>query len=115
MPEASAASEIVSPEARRTTRRSSAFFLPLPAMRPRVRPHSLPPQRGRPLQWAHPAPHRSRGAAMPARVLLVEDNEDAGDILLLCLQDLGHDVRLARDGVEALGLVGSGFSPDLVV
>lgn len=36
------------------------------------------------------------------RILVVDDNRDAGDSLAMILQFLGADVRIARDGPEAL-------------
>ena len=38
----------------------------------------------------------------PARILVVEDNVDAGDILVELLRMSGHDVTLARDGESGL-------------
>jgi CheY-like chemotaxis protein/two-component sensor histidine kinase len=40
--------------------------------------------------------------AAPQRILVVDDNADAGDSLSMLLQLLGADVRVARDGPEAL-------------
>ncbi|MGE0331777.1 MAG: ATP-binding protein [Ramlibacter sp.] len=37
------------------------------------------------------------------RIVVAEDNQDAGETLTVLLQIMGHDVRLARDGAEALG------------
>jgi PAS domain S-box-containing protein len=48
------------------------------------------------------------------RVLIVDDNEDARDLLSEILSATGHDVRTAADGPEALKLLGS-FVPDLAV
>jgi PAS domain S-box-containing protein len=38
----------------------------------------------------------------PTRVLIVDDNIDAADTLALMLRELGHDVRTAYDGMQAL-------------
>jgi CheY-like chemotaxis protein len=46
-------------------------------------------------------------------VLVVDDNSDGAEMLSVCLRELGHDVRIAFDGTEALELV-RGFSPALV-
>ncbi len=46
------------------------------------------------------APETSTGGAR--RVLVVEDNEDAREALTLLLEESGHDVRAAADGLEAL-------------
>jgi CheY-like chemotaxis protein len=48
------------------------------------------------------------------RVLVVDDNHDAALSLGMLVEMLGHDVRVAYDGVEALQ-VGGGFHPDLVL
>lgn len=39
------------------------------------------------------------------RVLLVDDNEDARDLLAMLLRKAGHEVTIARDGLDALGLL----------
>lgn len=50
---------------------------------------------------------QSREGASPGRlsVLLIEDNVDAAEILALWLEDLGHSVQIARNGLEGLELV----------
>ncbi len=53
------------------------------------------------------APKRRSGAiacadALPTRLLLVDDNQDAVDLLALSLTELGHDVRAAYDPQTAL-------------
>jgi PAS domain S-box-containing protein len=50
----------------------------------------------------------------PLRVLVVDDNVDLADSLVLMLRFLGHEVRAACDGPEALAAAAE-FSPDLVV
>lgn len=50
---------------------------------------------------AAPAPG-SDGPPRPARVLVVDDNEDAADLLVDALAAMGHDVRKAHDGPTAL-------------
>jgi DNA-binding response OmpR family regulator len=52
--------------------------------------------------------------ARPARVLVVEDDEDIADVLVRSLRLEGYDVRLATDGVRALDDAHA-FMPDLVV
>ena len=47
-------------------------------------------------------------------VLVVDDITSDRDRLVACLEDLGHDVRQARDGVEALAAV-EAQEPDLVL
>ena len=48
------------------------------------------------------------------RVLVVDDNEAAADMLAMMVQMLGHDVRTASDGQQALQ-VGEEFQPDVVL
>jgi len=65
---------------------------------------------------ADPAPAIAQTALShgPAhRILVVDDNSDGADMLRDCLVDLGHEVRIAYDGLEALEIAG-GFLPALV-
>ncbi len=48
------------------------------------------------------------------RILVVDDNKDAGDSLGLILRVLGATVRIARDGAEALEIYAE-FEPDVVL
>jgi signal transduction histidine kinase/CheY-like chemotaxis protein len=48
------------------------------------------------------------------RVLLVEDNEEVGDLAETLLDELGHEVIRARSGIEALNIADDGVSFDLV-
>jgi PAS domain S-box-containing protein len=50
----------------------------------------------------------------PLRVLVVDDNVDAGETLTLLLELSGDDARHARDGPEALRLAGE-FLPEVVL
>jgi CheY-like chemotaxis protein len=50
---------------------------------------------------------------VPQRVLIVDDNRDAAAVLATVVGRLGHDVRLAYDGVEAIEVAES-FSPEVV-
>ena len=47
-----------------------------------------------------PAPRPMTVKQGSLRILVVEDNEDAGDILKVILMELGHDVYLERDGLS---------------
>ncbi len=53
-------------------------------------------------------------AAARCRVLVADDNADAAGSLALMLQLMGHEVRTAHDGLEALD-VAAEFRPDLVL
>jgi PAS domain S-box-containing protein len=50
----------------------------------------------------------------PRRVLVVDDNEDAADLLADALRTSGHEVRTALDGARAL-MVAASFTPDVGV
>jgi signal transduction histidine kinase/CheY-like chemotaxis protein len=63
--------------------------------------------------------HEVTGAteSMPVlsrRILVADDNVDAGDALAMLLRSDGHDVKLVRDGDEALKVFAS-FNPDVVL
>ena len=53
-------------------------------------------------------------AAKPLRVLVVEDNDDARQMVTATLAHAGHEVREARDGASALALAAE-LDPDAVV
>ena len=58
---------------------------------------------------------RQRSAAeRPKRVLVVDDSEAMQESLTQMLEELGQDVRSARDGAEAIG-VATAWEPDLVL
>jgi CheY-like chemotaxis protein len=46
------------------------------------------------------------------RVLVVDDNIDAAELLAFALEDLGHDVRVAHDGAAAIETARA-FHPDV--
>ena len=52
--------------------------------------------------------------AQPRRILIVDDNVDAAEMLALVLGDLGHLVRVANDGPRAL-LVAAELLPEIAV
>jgi CheY-like chemotaxis protein len=68
--------------------------------------------------WEGPDPHTPESARTYAparqRILLVEDNADAADMLAFALQAEGHEVEIARDGEAALAAVSKRL-PDLVL
>ena len=76
-------------------RRGSEFTVRLPAMAA-----SAEAARSRPA-----APQRAAGQAEPVRVLLVDDNVDAAEMLAHLLSTEGHEVRIAHDGAAALGML----------
>lgn len=54
-------------------------------------------------QVAEPAPVQESAFVFgAARVLVVDDNQDAGDMLAMLLKVSGHEVEVARDGPTAL-------------
>ena len=44
-------------------------------------------------------------AASSLRIVVIEDNEDAADLLEIWLTQMGHQARVARNGLEGLALV----------
>lgn len=48
------------------------------------------------------------------RILVVDDNCDAADMLALLLEQLGHTTRVAHDAVEALAAIDD-LTPELAV
>ena len=52
--------------------------------------------------------------AQRSRVLVVEDEETLRDTIADLMQDDGHEVRVAADGVDALAQT-DGWQPDLVI
>jgi signal transduction histidine kinase/CheY-like chemotaxis protein len=65
---------------------------------------------------AHPpgGPARDLTVESTRRILVVDDNQDAGDSLEMLLRNLGHDVRTAHDGLEAVDEAAA-FQPDVVL
>jgi PAS domain S-box-containing protein len=63
---------------------------------------------------ADPAPRAREGAALPLRVLVVDDNVDAAVALGKLMQILGHQVTLAHDGPAALAAADAA-RPDLIL
>jgi CheY-like chemotaxis protein/two-component sensor histidine kinase len=58
-------------------------------------------------------PSEARGAN-PKRILVVDDNEDQAETLARLLRVLGHEVRIAFDGLSAL-VVAADLVPDLAL
>jgi CheY-like chemotaxis protein len=57
------------------------------------------------------ASERTASAAAPLRILLVDDNRDAAEVLGDVLRGFGHEVAVAHDGTSALAIA-STFAPD---
>ena len=58
---------------------------------------------------------RAGQSPVPARrILVVDDNRDAADSLAMLLQIMGHEVRTAYDGLEAVEAA-EAFRPDVVL
>ncbi|HEY3359063.1 MAG TPA: PAS domain S-box protein [Polyangia bacterium] len=89
-----------------------------------VRAESAGPGRGSELTiWLPLAPEEAAAAPQPApprlpkrahRVLVIEDNQDAAELLQLTLSLAGHDVRVAKNGEEALACAGQ-YRPTVVL
>ena len=84
--------------------RGSRFTLRLPLAELGEAPPASPPAQA--LGDASAKPARS------LRILIVDDNLDAGDSLATRLQLVGHDTRLARGGISGLA-VAREFDPDV--
>jgi signal transduction histidine kinase len=63
---------------------------------------------------SEPPPTRAPAAMLSRRVLVVDDNRDAADMLQLALQDAGHAVVVAGTAIEALEMVRE-FQPEVAV
>jgi signal transduction histidine kinase len=72
---------------------------------------SLPIGEG-PASTASQKPVASAGHVL--RVVVIEDNKDAADLLVMWLENKGHLVHLARSGPDGLALVGEA-RPDVVL
>ena len=64
-----------------------------------------------------PAPRLSNieKVSTPRRVLVVDDNADAAMLLSELCELVGHEVKVAYDGPQALKLLEEGFQPDVAV
>jgi signal transduction histidine kinase/CheY-like chemotaxis protein len=61
---------------------------------------------------AEPEPADPQRATARYRVLVAEDIPDAADMMRLMIDCMGHDVRVAADGVQAVEIAGA-FSPHI--
>lgn len=83
--------------------KGSRFAVLLPAEEGRSSPTLPPPQLPAP-------PHTKSGQ----RIMVVDDNEDAAEMLALILRTHGHDVAVAHDGPDALALANR-FAPHVAL
>jgi PAS domain S-box-containing protein len=60
------------------------------------------------------APAKKADLAVSRRVLIADDNHDAGISLSMLLQSMGHDTRVVHDGIEAVEEAEI-FHPDVVL
>jgi CheY-like chemotaxis protein len=67
-----------------------------------------------PAQQQSPAEDECNAAAGPCKVLIVDDSEDTATSMRTILLMMGHDVRIARDGMEAVETAGS-YQPHIVL
>ena len=74
---------------------------------------TLPTVTGEPTE-AGPVVEIPETATEPRRILVVDDNRDAAESLSILLHARGHDVRVAYDGLEAVGAA-IAFQPDVVL
>ena len=64
---------------------------------------------------AHTPPAKARAVrSAPRRVLVIDDNEDAANALRLLLENDGHEVKVANDGVSGLALARD-YKPDYLL
>jgi PAS domain S-box-containing protein len=67
-----------------------------------------------PAEQPAPAKSPTQAAAPPCRVLVAEDVPDAAEMLRLMLESMGHEVRVAADGVQAVALARE-FAPRIAL
>ena len=71
-------------------------------------------ERARPDAEIRPAAGEATGELKSRRILVVDDNKDAADSLAFLLRARGAEVRIAYDGLEAVGAA-IAFVPDVVL
>ncbi len=72
-------------------------------------PAAMPDQ-----EWMHDDKEEEGVRSTQSRILVADDNRDAAEALVDLLKALGHEVRIAYDGVQALEVAVS-FRPDVAV
>jgi PAS domain S-box-containing protein len=73
----------------------------------------LPVSRGVPVR-EKPSPTDGAAFGPRRRILVVDDNRDGASSLAMLLAVMGHDTRIAHDGLEGVELA-EAFRPDLIV
>ena len=58
-----------------------------------------------------PSQSKARGAMNPLDVLVVDDDENARELMEMAVLSFGHQCRVAVDGNDALRLLRLGFRP----
>jgi PAS domain S-box-containing protein len=84
------------------------FTIKLPMLAAATAGEPVPARVSTPIYASQP------GAMAGSRVLIVDDNEDAADVLASLLTKNGHDVQAVHDGIAALDIYES-FRPDIVL
>lgn len=75
----------------------------------------LPVAADKPAQETQPVHDKTRPvSSSPLSILVVDDDRDSTTSLSMLLQIMGHKVRTAHDGPEAIGTAGE-FRPDIVL
>ncbi|HMJ10298.1 MAG TPA: response regulator [Polyangiaceae bacterium] len=63
---------------------------------------------------SHVPDNQKRASGASQRILVVEDNEDARELMRALIEKMGHEVRTAMDGASAIELARE-FKPALVL
>ncbi len=87
--------------------KGATFSLTLPAGR------SDPPG-DRPAEIPQPSSKSEAASRAGLRIVVVEDNEDSADVMSVWLEQLGHEVRVARTGPDGVALIFEAH-PDVVL
>jgi CheY-like chemotaxis protein len=72
------------------------------------------PQATAPMRYTYDRRDAARQRPAPSRVLVAEDIPDAAEMLRLMLESMGHQVRVAADGVQAVAIARE-FAPEIAL